>query len=296
MTSSSSNIHEVDPSSAFPLIGEMSDPPKTLFVRGTLPSPDTRLLTVVGSRSYTNYGRDACEHLIGGLAGYDIAIISGLALGIDGIAHRAAIKAGLPTIAVPGSGLSPEVLYPASHRGLADEIIAHGGALVSEFSPDTRAAQWTFPQRNRVMAGMAHATLIIEAGEKSGTLITARLALDYNRDVLVVPHGIFSDNASGSNRLLRQGANPAIDSTDILRVLDFDVDAESEKTSEDTTLQYKDLPDAQRMIMETLTEPLGRDEVIRRSGLSTTDANIALTALEIRGYIKESVGLIRRIR
>jgi DNA processing protein len=292
----SSEIREIDPVVAFPLIGEMADPPKTLFVRGTLPSPDTRLLTIVGSRSYTNYGKDACEHLIAGLAGYDIAVISGLALGIDGIAHKSAMRAGLPTIAVPGSGLSPEVLYPASHRGLADEIVARGGALVSELPPETRAAQWTFPQRNRIMAGMAHATLIIEAGGKSGTLITARLALDYNRDVLVVPHGIFSDNAAGSNRLLRQGAAPAIDSEDILRVLGFDVDTENANVSDDDIARYAELPDEQRAVMEALSEPIGRDELIRKSGLSTTDANIALTALEIRGYIKESVGLIRRIR
>ncbi|NTV44076.1 MAG: DNA-protecting protein DprA [Candidatus Yonathbacteria bacterium] len=294
--SSSPNIREINPIDSFPLIGEMMDPPKTLFVRGTLPSPDTRLLTIVGSRSYTNYGREACEYLIAGLAGYDVAIVSGLALGIDGIAHKAAMKAELPTIAVPGSGLSPDVLYPASHRGLADEIVAQGGALVSELSPETRAAQWTFPQRNRIMAGMSHATLIIEAGEKSGTLITARLALDYNREVLVVPHGIFSDNAAGSNRLLRQGAAPAIDSADILRVLGFDMDTESAAASADAAARYTELPDEQHTIMELLTEPLGRDEVIRKSGLSTTDANIALTALEIRGLIKESVGLIRRTR
>jgi DNA processing protein len=277
-------------------MAEMTDPPKTLFIRGAVPSPDTRLLTIVGSRSYTNYGRDACEHLIAGLAGYDIAIVSGLALGIDGIAHRAAMKAGLPTIAVPGSGLSPDVLYPASHRGLADEIVARGGALVSELTPETRAAQWTFPERNRIMAGMAHATLIVEAGGKSGTLITARLALDYNRDVLVVPHNIFSDNAAGSNRLLRQGAAPAINSTDILRTLGFGVNEEGAAASVDAAAPYTDHPDEQRIIKETLTEPMGRDELIRRSRLSATDANIALTALEIRGYIKESVGLIRKTR
>lgn len=290
------HIFETSPADIFPLMAEMTDPPKTLFIRGAVPSPDTRLLTIVGSRSYTNYGRDACEHLIAGLAGYDIAIVSGLALGIDGIAHRAAMKAGLPTIAVPGSGLSPDVLYPASHRGLADEIVARGGALVSELTPETRAAQWTFPERNRIMAGMAHATLIVEAGGKSGTLITARLAIDYNRDVLVVPHNIFSDNAAGSNRLLRQGAAPAINSTDILRTLGFGVNEEGAAASVDAAAPYTDLPDEQRIIMETLTEPMGRDELIRRSRLSATDANIALTALEISGYIKESVGLIRKTR
>jgi DNA processing protein len=287
-------INAINPNDVFPLTEEMPDRPDGLFARGTLPSPDTKLLTVVGSRSYTNYGRDACEELIKGLTGYDIVIISGLALGIDAIAHRAAMKAGLPTIAVPGSGLSPEVLYPASHRGLAEDIVAHGGALVSEFTPNTRAAQWTFPKRNRIMAGMAHATLIIEAGERSGTLITARLALDYNRELLVVPHSIFSEGAHGSNRLLRQGAAPAIDSSDILRALGFNPEAGAGAVNPHAT--PADLPAPQLKLLSLLSEPLSRDELIRESKLTTTDANIALSALEIKGFIKESVGLVRRVK
>lgn len=290
----SPEILTINPAEIFPLTSEMPDAPSELFACGILPSPDTKLLTVVGSRSYTTYGRDACEELIAGLAGYDIAIVSGLALGIDAIAHRAAMHAGLPTIAVPGSGLSPEALYPASHRGLAEDIVAKGGALISELPSDTRAAQWTFPKRNRIMAGMAHATLIIEAGERSGTLITARLTLDYNRELLVVPHSIFSEGAQGSNRLLRQGAAPAIDSSDILRALGFDPEAGGEeKTTSNTPT---DLPAPQLKLLSLLTEPLSRDELIRTSELPTTDANIALSALEIKGFIKESVGLVRRVK
>jgi DNA processing protein len=291
---SSSEIFSINPAEVFPLTSEMPDAPSELFARGTLPSPDTKLLSVVGSRSYTNYGRDACEELIAGLAGYDITIVSGLALGIDAIAHRAAMKAGLPTIAVPGSGLSPDVLYPASHRGLAEDIIAKGGALISELPSDTRAAQWTFPKRNRIMAGMAHATLIIEAGERSGTLITARLTLDYNRELLVVPHSIFSEGAQGSNRLLRQGAAPAIDSSDILRALDFNPEAGAGAVNPHTT--PADFPAPQLKLLSLLAEPLSRDELIRKSELPTTDANIALSALEIKGFIKESVGLVRRVK
>ena len=291
---SSPEIRTINPAEIFPLTSEMPDAPSELFACGTLPSPETKLLTVVGSRSYTNYGSDACEELIAGLAGYDIAIVSGLALGIDAIAHRAAIRAELPTIAVPGSGLSPEVLYPASHRGLAEDIVAKGGVLISELPSDTRAAQWTFPKRNRIMAGMAHATLIIEAGERSGTLITARLALDYNRELLVVPHSIFSEGAQGSNRLLRQGAAPAIDSSDILRALGFDPEVGDGRKSTSNT--PADLPVPQLKLLSLLTEPLSRDELIRTSELPTTDANIALSALEIKGFIKESMGLVRRVK
>ncbi|MBC8465328.1 MAG: DNA-protecting protein DprA [Parcubacteria group bacterium] len=291
---SSSEIIAINPSKIFPLTSEMPDAPSELFARGTPPFPETKLLTVVGSRSYTNYGRDACEELIAGLTGYDIAIVSGLALGIDAIAHRAAMKAHLSTIAVPGSGLSPEVLYPASHRGLAEDVVAKGGALVSELPPETRAAQWTFPKRNRIMAGMAHATLIIEAGERSGTLITARLALDYNRELLVVPHSIFSEGAHGSNRLLRQGAAPAIDSSDILRALGFDPEAGG--SAKNASATPTDLPAPQLKLLSLLVEPLSRDELIRKSELSITDANIALSALEIKGCIKESVGLVRRVK
>jgi DNA processing protein len=142
------------------------------------------------------------------LAGYPIGIVSGLALGIDAFAHEAALRAGLYTLAVPGSGLGDQVLYPASNRRLADRIVDGGGGLLSELSPDTRAALWTFPQRNRLMAGMCAATLLIEAGEKSGTLITARMAVDYNRELLVVPGSIFSPTSRGCHQFLKLGATP----------------------------------------------------------------------------------------
>jgi len=201
---------------------EIPEPPKEFFVRGEMPSNDSVLLTIVGSRKYSSYGRDACETLIAGLVGYDIVIVSGLALGIDTIAHKAALGAGLKTIAVPGSGLDDKVLYPSTNRLLAKDIIEKGGALLSEFAPDFRATIWGFPQRNRIMAGLSQATLVIEAEEKSGTLITARLALDYNRDVLAVPGSILSQGSRGTNQLLRQGATPITSSEDLLGALGFE--------------------------------------------------------------------------
>src|SRR3989344_4788228 len=170
---------------------EIPQPPETLYIRGKLPAPEFVRLCVVGSRKYTPYGREACEKLIGELRGHPVCIVSGLALGIDRIAHEAALKAGLPTIAVPGSGLDIEVIYPKSNLGLAKDILKHGGCLLSELPPKEKATTWTFPQRNRIMAGLSRAVLIIEAEQKSGTLITSRLATEYNRDVLTVPGSIF---------------------------------------------------------------------------------------------------------
>src|SRR3989338_2002978 len=155
-----------------PLLAEINDPPKQLWYAGEIPDYSRKLLCVVGSRKFTQYGKDATEYLIEGLRGYPITIVSGLALGIDSIAHRAAMKNNLPTIAVPGSGLSLEVLHPQSHTRLAQEIVERGGMLMNEFDPEFKAVYYSFPQRNRIMAGMSNATLIIEAEKKSGTLIT----------------------------------------------------------------------------------------------------------------------------
>jgi len=205
------------------LLREIPDRPVLLYKKGELPNPSNKLLAVVGSRKYSEYGKKACERLIKDLSGFPVTIISGLALGIDSIAHRAAIDSNLQTIAIPGSGLNPEVIYPRSHKDLSEEIIKSGGGLISEFEPDVKGAPQNFPQRNRIIAGMSHATLIIEAKEKSGTLITARLAMEYNRDVLTIPGSIFEENSNGPNDLIRDGATPVTCAEDILEVLGFDL-------------------------------------------------------------------------
>ncbi len=275
---------------AFPaLLWEITDPPKLLYIKGVLPGPDYRYLCVVGSRAYSPYGKDVCERLIRGLAGYPVAIISGLALGIDGVAHEAALTAGLPTIAVPGSGLSDDVLYPRAHLGLARKIIERGGALLSELSPKTRAADWSFPKRNRLMAGMSHAILVIEAHEKSGTLITARLGMEYNRDVLVVPSPLFSPTGQGSNRLLREGAQAVTSSEDVLEALHIPV------LAKDVTAQIQTLSDEEKKIFAVLETPCSRDDVIRSSELPSARAQIVLSSMEIKGFVREHLGKIVRV-
>ncbi|MBU6491122.1 DNA-processing protein DprA, partial [Patescibacteria group bacterium] len=152
---------------------EIPQLPERLWIRGALPPAGTKMLTVVGSRAMTHYGQEACQMLISGLAGYPVSIVSGLALGVDTCAHKAALDAGLHTLAIPGSGLDDDFLYPRSNLGLANDILGAGGALVSEHEPRHTARAYDFPSRNRLMVGLADAVLVIEAGQKSGTLITA---------------------------------------------------------------------------------------------------------------------------
>ena len=190
---------------------------------------------------------------------------------------------------MPGSGLSRKVLHPHSNRVLADEIVKRGGCLISEYDPEYPAGVYTFPQRNRLMAGLVKAVLVIEAGEKSGTRITARLATEYNRDVLVVPGSIFSPQSAGANQLLRLGATPITSSSDILTALGFQVDESGQRE-----LDLTDLTDCQRQIVEMLSiEPLPRDEILQALETSVAEGNSALAALEIKGVITETLGEVR---
>lgn len=279
-------FRELTPEEFPPALKEINDPPETLYLEGKLPDESFTYLTVVGSRRYSRYGQDACEKLIAGLAGYPIAVVSGLAIGLDTIAHRAALAAGLPTIAVPGSGLDRSVLHPPSNRRLADKIVEAGGALLSELEPLAPAGVHTFPRRNRLMAGLAKAVLVTEAGEKSGTLITARLALDYNRDVLAIPGSIFAPTAFGTNQLIRQGATVITASQELLLALGFE-------PSDQEPTESKSLTTEEQLVIGLLTvEPLPRDELIKRLSLTPAAANSLLALMEIKGLIKESLGEI----
>ncbi len=263
---------------------EIPDPPKKLFLRGTLPKDDTLFLAVVGSRKCTHYGEEATRTLITGLAGHPFVIVSGLALGIDGIAHRSALEIGLTTIAIPGSGLDDSVLYPRAHLRLAHDILDSGGALLSEMEPCEKAAPYTFPKRNRLMAGISKAVLIIEADERSGSLITARLALEYNRDVLAVPGTIFSHSSRGTNALLRDGATPVTTPGDILQHFGLE-------GAEKTVLDLHSLSLNEKLLLECLREPRSRDELAKMLKLPVQEVNVLVTELEVRGLIKNDSGV-----
>ncbi|MDB5237496.1 MAG: hypothetical protein JWL88_598 [Parcubacteria group bacterium] len=250
------------------------------------------MLAVVGSRALTRYGREACEYLIAGLAGYPISIVSGLALGADACAHRAALENRLHTIAIPGSGLSDSVLYPRTNRDLAQKILEAGGALLSEHPPEHAARQYDFPSRNRIMVGISQAVLMIEAGEKSGTLITARLTTEYNRDLLCVPHPIHGIHSAGPHWFLRSGAAHISEPEHILEALGIPLP----QMPEDAAQQVLPLLSGnERIAYELLSEPCTRDELIRRANMQTHEALSALSALEIKGFISEKFGAWHRI-
>ncbi len=270
------------------LLNEIPDKPAQLRLWGELPKEGNKLLAVVGSRKYSSYGREVCESLIYGLSDLPITIVSGLALGIDSIAHRAALSAGLQTIAVPGSGLDASVLYPRSHVNLAKEIIESGGGLISEYDDHQQAAPWSFPQRNRIMAGMSHATIVIEAERKSGTLITSRLATEYNREVGAVPGPVTSPTSDGPHMLLRLGAALIRDSEDIAELLGL-ASGQSKPL-----VDLKELGDEEKTFIEILEIPCTKDELIRKSKLDTSRASAILSLLEIKGLIVEELGEVRK--
>lgn len=271
------------------LLREIPDCPTHLYMRGTMPPHDYKLLCVVGSRACTPYGRRMTQSLIAGLAKYPVGIVSGMALGIDAEAHKAALDVGLPTVAVLPSGLDDKIIYPRINQPLAQRILKQGGALLSENEHDFVAMLHSFPQRNRISAGMSKATLIIEAGEKSGTLITARLAMDYNREVLAIPHELGRESGAGVNALIREGATLVRSSGDILEALGL---RPLENPTQGTL--PTDLTDSEVQILVALTEALVRDELIEKTNLSAQEANIALSSLLIRGLIVERLGKVER--
>ncbi len=269
------------------VLKEIPSPPSKLFLRGKMPDEKFIKLCVVGARKYSPYGKEVCKKLISGLSGYPITIVSGLAIGIDSIAHESALQANLPTIAIPGSGISDKVLYPKSNLHLAKRILENGGAILSEFEPEEKAATWTFPKRNRIMAGISKAVLVIEAERASGTLITARLALDYGRDILTVPGSIFSSNSTGPHYLLSQGAGLIQNSEDILEALGI----KSEKKEKN----FEHLSEDEQIIIHALDNPKSREELLEETGFDISKLSSTITLLEIKGLVKESVGEIMRI-
>lgn len=290
------------PQSAFkdhPLLSrllELDTVPKGLYIRGQLPNItiDTlgratpRILTVVGARKNTSYGKHVVEHLLSLLEQEEVVIVSGLALGIDGEAHETALKHNLITIAIPGSGLGERSIYPSSHRALAKEILENNGTLISELEDAEHAAQWTFPARNRIMAALSDAVLVIEAEEKSGTLITARQALELGRDIGAVPGDIFSDTSRGPLNLIHDGATPITSPDDLRELLGL-----PEKNSERRSALQ--LNEEEETIMDLLNEPKEKDLLLEESQLPLTDFLTTITTLEMKGYIEETFGEVRKI-
>lgn len=268
---------------------EIPHPPEKLWLMGELPPPGTKYLAVVGSRAMSRYGQEVCQKLIAGLAGYPVSIVSGLALGVDTCAHKAALASGLHTIAFPGSGVDETVLYPRSNRAFSQEILKAGGALISEYEPQTVSRVHFFPERNRLMVGIADAVLVIEAGEKSGTLITARLASEYNKELLCVPHRIGDPHGFGPHLFIRIGAALVTEPIHILEALKIAPRGEAAR------LEAPKLEGVEKEVWRILEAPKTRDEIVREASADPGDVLTALIALELRGIAKEEFGAWRRL-
>lgn len=259
---------------------ETDDYPPVLYVRGSLPGEDEPCLAVVGTRRPTIYGRQVTEEIVADLAGSGITIISGLARGIDSVAHRTALEAGGKTVAVFGCGL--DIVYPAENARLAQAIMEHG-ALVSECPLGVKPRPDNFPLRNRIMSGLSLGVLVVEAGEKSGALITAGQALTQNREVFAVPGSILSPASRGTNRLIQEGAKLVSDYTDVLEELNLSIVVRQAEIE-----QFSPANDVESAILGQLSsEPNHIDQICRGSGLSMPEVSSALAMLELKGVAKQ---------
>lgn len=269
------------------LLSEITDPPHTLFYRGILPLNESPTLAVVGTRRMTTYGKNICADLVTPLAKQGVVIVSGLALGIDAIAHASTLNANGITIAVLGSGLDNRHIYPVENQSLARKILEKGGALISEYPPDFQAQKYTFPARNRIVAGLSLGTLVIEAPIKSGALITARCALDYNREVMCIPHNTTSSTGEGPNNLIKFGAKLITEPNDILEALNLQTIKQIE-----TEIKPESNDPVEIKILNHLTkEPKNIDQIILETKLNSATINATLAIMEIRGLIKNVGGM-----
>ena len=279
------------------LLREIADPPITLYVKGDWASCfDAPCVAVIGSRRCSTYGENASEMLARDLAERGVCIVSGFARGIDTAAHRGAIRGKGKTIAVLGTGI--DNVYPKENARLVDEILASGGAIVSQFPLETPPLKENFPYRNRIISGLSYGVLLVEASERSGSLITARLAMEQNREVLAVPGNITSKNSFGTNYLIKSGAKLVQQWQDVVTELPSEISARilppqlDDKTADEKppppTLAPAGLSTNERTIWQHLSadESLHIDALLEVSGLSFGDLNAALLGLEMRELIR----------
>jgi DNA processing protein len=269
-----------------PLLRELHDPPAGLFLRGAagIELLRARSVALVGARACSVYGSQVARLLGRELAAAGLVVLSGLARGVDGEGHRGALEAGGDTVAVLGCGVDRD--YPAAHSQLAARVCERG-LVVSEYAPGVEPAPWRFPARNRIIAGLAAATVVVEARERSGALITADFALEAGREVFAVPGEITSSLSAGTNALLRLGATPLTRAEDVLEALGIESPAAP-------TLE---LGEGARAVLEAVSqEPAGVDRLVRGTGLDAAAVATALAELELEGAVAEAEGLYRVVR
>lgn len=259
------------------------DPPKKLFIRGKLPAKRVKTVAIVGTRKPSAYGREIATKIASECAKNGIVVVSGLALGIDSIAHRAAIDSGGKTIAVLANGV--DKIYPRSHEDLGQKILQTNGAILSEYPNNTPARPWQFLARNRIVSGLADAVVIIEAASRSGTLSTANHALDQGKEIFAVPGNITSPLSAGCNQLIKNGANPL---TSVEDLLDFLIPDRFEKQ----TQLFKGDTREENVILEFLSKngTTSSDTIIKQTKLSASEFNQAITMLELKGLVLNNGG------
>lgn len=266
------------------LLKQIINPPLFLYYRGDISVATDLSIAVVGSRKCSPYGRIATEKLTTDLVKAGLTIVSGLALGIDTFAHETTLKNKGKTVAVLGCGLDWASLYPPTNRRLAENIIANGGAIISEFPLGMAPLRFNFPQRNRIVSGMTRGTLVIEANEKSGALITADYALEQNREVFALPGNIFSLSSAGPNNLIKKGATPITCANDVLETLNLE---RIDYIKINRELLPK-TPDEQAILDILSHEPIHLNEIVRLTRLDTSVINSTLTIMEMKGLVKSA--------
>lgn len=265
-----------------PLLKQIATPPSLLYYRGNLSLLNDKFaLAVVGTRKISAYGQLACEQLIPDLVNAGFTIVSGLAFGVDAAAHEQTLKHGGRTIAVLGSDVDQRCIYPVRNRPLAREIIERGGLIISEYAPGSEPAPYHFPVRNRIISGITLGTLVIEADQKSGSLITAQLALDENREVFAVPGPICLQTARGTNHLIQKGAKLVMVAQDIIE--EFNLGSIPFYREVQKTLLHSPL---EEKIIKELAVPRSIDDLVERTKLAVHEVSSTLVMLEIRGAIR----------
>jgi len=265
---------------------EIYDPPPVLFVHGEMTPADEWAIAVVGTRRATAYGREIAERLAGDLARNGITVVSGLARGIDQVAHKAALEAGGRTIAVQACGL--DMVYPAEHLGMAQQIVKQG-ALISDYPLGTRPRPEFFPRRNRIMSGVSLGVLVVEAPEGSGALITTSLAMEQNREVFAVPGSVLTPASTGPHRLIQDGAKLVTSVEDILEELNL------QASTRPVQMEMRELLPANDEEAELLrilgAGPAHIDDIVRQSHRSTSAVSSALAVMELKGLVKQLGGM-----
>lgn len=269
---------------SFPkLLSQIHDPPKKLYCRGNISLLNSSCFAVVGTRKLTSYGKETAQQIVRDLANNGFTVVSGLALGVDAIVHQATLDCGGKTIAVLGGGVSDKNIGPRTNFALAQSILKNNGLLVSEYSDKEEVFASNFAIRDRIISGLSKGVLVVEADEKSGALITAKCALDQNRDVFAVPGSILSSKSAGPNILIQNGAKLVMNAYDIINEYHENLQLFSENKK---NILIKN--PTEKKIIDMLDEHgiLFVDNIIRRSGMETSVISVSLSMLEIRGIIK----------